>query len=283
MWASPGNTECRRGLVVALGNMGDVCGRSGENLGDLEGAARAFERATVISRAIVDADAKDRRAAFDLVNVLLRLGSVLGDTPGRIDEALLPLEEADRLNARLMSDERASMRYRYLQVVLDRRLGRLLRLAGRAAEADSRLRRARRDGPAHFDGPSGGIAQLQVSLADVELALLLAGQRDRNALAMATTVRDEMAAGMLTPLIEAQARADLGRAFVMMARQESEVRRRSTAPAPSEPLRLTLGEFGAAVEAWQGQTLPPTLTSQRDRALAALAADRAAALALVPR
>ncbi len=285
--ASPGNIEWRRGLMVALGNMGDVLGvRSGENLGDLEGAARAFERAVVLSRAILEADPKDRRAAFDLVNVLLRLGTVLGDTPDRLDEAVTRLEEADRINTRLMNDEPGSARYGYLQVVLDRRLGRLLRLAGRAAGADSRLRRARRDGPSHFAGPLGGVARLQVTLAGVELALLLAEQRDRHALTMASTVRDELAAGTLTPLIEAQARADLGRAFLMVARQPSEVRRRSAASAPAErpePLQLALAEFRASVEAWQRQTLPPTLTAQRDRALAALTADREAALALVPR
>ena len=282
--ASPGDTEWRRGLIVALGNMGDVLGvRSGENLGDLEGAARAFERAAAISRALVEADAKDRRAAFDLVNVLLRLGSVLGDTPGRLDEAVTRLDEADRINGRLMHDEPLSARYRYLQVVLDRRLGRLWRLTGRAADADKRLRRARRDGLSHLDGPSGGGARLQVTLAGVELALLLADRRDRHALAMASTVRDEIAAGMLTPLMEAQARADLGRAFLTVARHESEARRRPAARATSEPLQFALAEFRASVEAWQRQTLPPTLTAQRDRALIALAADRDAALALVPR
>ncbi len=285
--ASPNNTDWLRGLVVALGNMGDVLGvRSGENLGDLEGAARAFERATAISRAILDADPNDRRASFDLVNVLLRLGSVLGDTPGHLDEAVAHLHEADRINGRLMHDEPASTRYRFLQLVLDRRLGRLLRVAGRAAEADSRLRRVRRDGPSHFDGPSGSNARLQFTLAGVELALLLAEQRDRGALAAASTVRGELAAGLVTPVIEAQTRADLGRAFLMVAQQESAARRRSPAAAPlapSEPLQAALTEFRASVEAWQRQPLPPTLTAQRDRALAALAADRDAALALVPR
>ena len=282
--ASPGNTEWRRGLMVALGNMGDVLGvRSGENLGDLEGAARAFERAAVLSRAMFEADPKDRRAAFDLVNVLLRFGSVLGDTPGRLDDAVTRLEEADRINARLMNDEPSSARYGYLQVVLDRRLGRLLRLTGRTVDADTRLRRVRRDGPSHFDGPSGGVARLQVTLAGVELALLLAQQRDRHAITMASTVRAEIAAGTLTPLIEAQARADLGHAFLMVARQPSEMRRRSTTAASTEPLQVALAEFRASVAAWQRQTLPPTLTAQRDRALASLAVDRDAALALVPR
>ncbi|MEZ5287769.1 MAG: protein kinase [Vicinamibacterales bacterium] len=107
--ASPNNADVRRGLAVALGNVGDILGiRSGENLGDFDGAAAAAERAVTLSRENVAADPKDRRATFDLVSALMRLGAAFGDMPGRAAAAIPILEEATRMNSALMAQNPAA-------------------------------------------------------------------------------------------------------------------------------------------------------------------------------
>ncbi|MFN7979183.1 MAG: serine/threonine-protein kinase [Vicinamibacterales bacterium] len=264
----PNDNETRRNLVVALGNIGDMLGaRSGENLGDYAGAAAAFERAVAISREIAAADPKDRRAAFDLVNGLLRLGTVLNELTGRAADAEAAFLEADRVNAGLLAGEPGSARYLYLQTVLDRRLGRMLRLDGRAADAERRLIRVRRDAATLFEGPTGPNARMQHALAAVELAALYADTRDRRAPAAAATARTDVTATKMPALLEAQARADLGHALLVLARGGAAV-----APA--------LDELAASAKLWQAQMLPPALSAQRDRALAQVQADRTAVEAL---
>ena len=268
---APGDNEMRRALVVALGNMSDLLGaRAGENLGDYAGAAAALERAVAISREIAAADPNDRRAAFDLVNALLRLGAVLPELPDRAREAEAALLEADRLNSRLLAGEPGSARYLYLQTVLDRRIGRLLRLDGRTAEAERRLVRARRDAATLFAGPTGANARQVHAVAGVELAMVYADTRDRRALAAATTARADIAATRMPPLIEAQARAELGHTLLVLARSG----------APSRP---AIDELTASATLWRAQTLLPALSAQRDRALAKVQADLTAAGALTGR
>ncbi len=269
---APGNTDYRRGIVVALGNMGDVLGaRTGENLGDLAGASRAFARAIAISRAMIADDPKDRRATFDLVNGLLRLGAVQIEMPGGLRDALATLEEADRLNASLLAGEPASERYRYLQVVLDRRLGRLLRLLERDADAERRLTRARTEAERMFTGPSGPGARQQFAMAGVELTWLWARRGDRRAPAAAAAARGDIVMAKMPPILEAHARADLGRALLTLAR---------TAASPGQYAAAAVAEFDASASAWQSQASAPAMSPLRERTLAALAVDREAAEAL---
>jgi eukaryotic-like serine/threonine-protein kinase len=273
--ADPTNAGLRRGLVVALGNLGDLLGgRSGENLGDYAGAAAALERAVAISREIAAADPKDRRAAFDLVNGLLRLGAVLGEIGGREAEAVTHLEEADRVNARLIADEPGSARYRYLQLVLDRRLGRLYRLTGGYADAERRLTRVRGESPSLYEGPSGLNARQQFALAGVELATLWATRGDRRALPAATSARDEIAGSKMAPMMEAQARADLASAFIRLAKAR---------PGQTDVAAAALAELDSSATVWREARLPPALDPQRARALAGIASVRKEAEALEPR
>jgi hypothetical protein len=75
---APTNVTYRRALMVSYGNVADVLGaRTGENLGDVAGATAARE--PLLARATAVEDAADRRARFDVVNALLRLGALLGD------------------------------------------------------------------------------------------------------------------------------------------------------------------------------------------------------------
>lgn len=112
------------------------------------------------------------------MNALLRLGAVLPELPDRAREAEAALLEADCLNSRLLAGEPGSARYLYLQTVLDRRIGRLLRLDGRTAEAERRLVRARRDAATLFAGPTGANARQAHAVAGVELAMAHADTRD---------------------------------------------------------------------------------------------------------
>jgi len=282
--AAPDDFELQRGLVVALGNLGDLLGgRSGDNLDDYDGAARAYARAVAISRPIAAADANDRRAAFDLVNGLLRLGAALGDTPGRVAEALPFLEEADRINSRLIRAEPGSVRYRYLQVVLDRRLGSLYRLDQRPADAEQRLLTARREAETLFDGPTGLNARQQRALAGVELATLWADRRDRRARPMAEDTRADVSGSKMSPLLEAPAHAALGRAFLTLAGRDDGVSGRIDAEVRDAMITAARAELDACTRVWEGAALPAALHARRDRALAEVNRNRAAVAALSAR
>ena len=265
---APSDNEMRRALVVSLGNMGDILGvRSGENLGDHAGAAAAFERAVALSREIAAGDPNDRRAAFDLVNGLLRLGGALAEMPDRTADAAAAFAEADQVNGRLLAGEPGSIRYLYLQVVLDRRFGRLLRLDGRPAAAERHFVRARRDAESMFAGSNGASSRLQHALVGVELARLYADTQDRRAAATATAARTEMSETKMPPMLEAQARADLGHALLVLARGGA-------------PLAPALAELTASASIWEAQALPSGLAAQRDRVLGQVRAELAAAEAL---
>ena len=75
----------------------------------------------------------------------------------------------------------------------------------------------------------------------------------------------------------------VGFSSTMAVRRSSSIGSTSSSPRPPGPLEIALGEFDASTELWQRLTLPTALAAQRDQALAALAADRVAALALVRR
>ncbi len=111
----PADVEFRRALMVSHGSLGDLQGyRPGENLGDVAAATAAFTRAVALARTTTAEDPADRRARFDLVNGLLRLGSLLAEVPASTAAALAHLAEADRVNQRLLAEEPESDRYRLL-------------------------------------------------------------------------------------------------------------------------------------------------------------------------
>ncbi|MEP7117433.1 MAG: hypothetical protein ABI880_07620, partial [Acidobacteriota bacterium] len=265
----PTDVEVRRALMVSYGSLGDVLGsRLGENLGDVAGATAAFEKAAALARATAAEDPADRRARFDVVNAELRLGALLADSSARL-RGLAVLMAADALNGRLLEEEPASHRYGYVQVVLDRRIGRLLAALGRRGEAVTRLERVRAAAPRLLTGPNAVNARGQLLMASVDLAALFARTGDARAASVAREAALEFERSPLEPpALAAPVYADLARAFaVIAARQSAEARPASVA--------LALAGFDASIAAWAKATLAPALEPRRTAALAEIAADRA--------
>lgn len=271
---APTNVDYRRALMVSLGSLGDVlASRPFENLGDVAGATTAFQRATALARMTAAEDPVDRRARFDLVNALLRLGGLLadGDTPGA---SLAPLLEADTVNAALMTAEPDSHRYAYLQVVLDRRLGRVLAAIGRSGDAAARFERVRSAAPRLLTGPSAINTRSQHLQATIDLARLRAAARDPRATALAGEATADLGPARLSPpLLAATVHGDLGRAWLAIAEAQP------PAVRPETLTRVTT-LFDDSARMWQAATIAPALESRRAAALAALAADRARAARL---
>lgn len=216
----PANLEFKRTLMVSYGNLGDVLGyRVGENLGDAEGAADAFGKATAIADEAMLADAADRRAVFDAVNAKLRLGALLVDNPRRISQGLVHLEDADRLNQRLLAEEPGSARYGYLALVLNRRLGDALLSMGRTADGIARLQRVRTEAPRLLAGPTGANARLQLVFATVRLAEVRARAGDPRAAGLADAASREIGGTPIQPpTLAAQINADLDRIRIEIAK-----------------------------------------------------------------
>ena len=272
---APTNVDYRRALMVSLGSLGDVlASRPFENLGDVAGATTAFQRATTLARMTAAEDPVDRRARFDLVNALLRLGGLLadGDAPGA---ALAPLLEADTVNAALMSAEPDSHRYAYLQMVLDRRLGRTLAAVGRSGDAAARFERVRSAAPRLLNGPSAINTRSQHLQATIDLARLRAAARDPRATALAREAADDLDTAPLSPpLLVASVRADLGQAWLAIAAGQPAASRRET-------LAQVTALFDDSARIWRAAALAPALEPRRAAALTALDADRARAARLM--
>ncbi|MCC6990637.1 MAG: hypothetical protein IT181_16640, partial [Acidobacteria bacterium] len=271
---APINVDYRRGLMVSLGSLGDVlAARPFENLGDVAGATTAFVRATALARMTAAEDPVDRRARFDLVNALLRLGGLLaeGDAPGT---ALPALFEADAVNTVLMSEEPDSHRYAYLQLVLDRRLGRALAAVGRSGDAATRLERVRSAAPRLLTGLSGISTRTQRLLATIDLARLRAAARDPRAAALAGEAEADLGGAPLSPpLLVATVGGDLGRVWLTLAAAQP--------PATRADLLARATKLAdESTRLWTAVALPAAIEPQRAAALAALAADRARATAL---
>ncbi len=216
---APTNVTYRRSLMVSYGNVADVLGaRTGENLGDVDGATAALEKATALARATAAEDAADRRARFDVVNALLRLGALLGDYSAAPATALGPLLEADGLNATLLAEEPASDRYGYMQIVIDRRVGRVLATIGRPAEAAPRFERVRVRAQALRSGPNGPATRNQLLMTTIDLAQIRAAARDPQALALAREATAALAGTPVSPpTVAATLQADLGRVWLTLA------------------------------------------------------------------
>jgi len=267
---APTNIDYRRSLMVSYGSLGDILGaRPGENLGDVAGATAAFEKATALARATAAEDAADRRARFDVVNALLRLGGLLGDASDVPAAALPPLLEADGLNATLIAEEPGSDRYAYAQLVIDRRIGRVLASVGRAAAAAARFERVRARAPKLLTGPNAPNTRNQALQATVDLARLRAATGDPRALALARGATAELVGAPITPaVLAATIHADLARVWLTLAAAQPPGSRRDS-------LARVEALADESTRLWTAATLTPALEPRRAAALAALAADRA--------
>jgi tetratricopeptide (TPR) repeat protein len=136
-------------------------GATGNNLGDVSGAAAAFEKATEIAEWLTRNDPADRKALFDLVSAQLRLGSILLDDPHHAAKGLNRLQEAERNIARLLSEEPDNYRYRYNAMFIDRKIGEGFAAAGMNQEAARRWEKAAAATRALLNGPMASIARLQ--------------------------------------------------------------------------------------------------------------------------
>jgi len=272
---APTNINYRRSLMVSYGSLADVLGaRAGENLGDVVGATAALEKAIAIARATAADDPADRRARFDVVNALLRLGALLGDFSATPAAALAPLEEAEALNATLLAEEPASDRYGYVQVVIDRRVGRAFIAAGRDADAAARFERVRARAPKLLGGPNGPSTRSQWLQATIDLAALRAATNDPRALALVREATSGLAGTPITPTnVAAALHADLGRVWLSLAAAQPP-------SAREEALTRAAALAGDSRALWTSATLPAAIEPQRAAALAALDADRARAAAL---
>jgi tetratricopeptide (TPR) repeat protein len=271
---APTNVTYRRSLMVSYGSLADILGaRSGENIGDIAGATAALEKATALARATLAEDAADRRARFDVVNALLRLGALLGEysVPA---SAIAPLSEAESLNATLLAEEPASDRYGYVQVVLDRRIGRALAAAGRDAEAAARFERVRARGATLLGGPNGPATRIQLLMTTIDLARLRAEAGDSRASALARGATADLAGTPVTPpTVAATLHADLARVWLALAAARPPAAR-------TDLLAQSARHADESRRLWTAAPLPKALEPQRAAALAALAADRARATAL---
>ena len=94
----------------------------------------------------------DRRAPFDLVNARLRLGVIKAGDPRTAGAGLRDLEEAERVNGRLATEDPASNRYRMLAVSIGLKIGEALGALGRTNAAIDRLEIERTHAHALTDG-----------------------------------------------------------------------------------------------------------------------------------
>ena len=264
---APTHVEYRRNLIVSYGNLGDVLAyRIGENLGDVAGAIAVYEKATVLAREMVAQDPVDRRAQFDLSNVLLRYGVVLGDDPARREEGLRQLEEAERITATLLAQDPGSYRHAYQALVITRRMGDVLAALGRTSAAVYRLDTVRTNGAAMMKGSNQANPRLQVVLASSRLAALRAETADPQALTLASFVSAELARQPLDPpVLNGMVHAEIGRVHMTMAGHAS-----GSDGARAERLRAALASFEASAKVWRDVRLDPAVEPTRAKALAAI-------------
>ena len=77
----PNNPNLRRGLMLALGHVGDILGGSAVlNMGDFKGAIAEYERVVAIGKSIHDADPADLRATVDYGISLSRLEALIPES-----------------------------------------------------------------------------------------------------------------------------------------------------------------------------------------------------------
>jgi tetratricopeptide (TPR) repeat protein/predicted Ser/Thr protein kinase len=187
------NAAFRRSLMIGYGTLGDVLGgRTGENLGDVQGAAAAFEKATGIAEWLTQNDPKDRKALFDLVSAELRFGSILLEDPQEISRGLSRLEQAERNVRKLLDEDPNNYRYRYNAMFLDRKIGDALAAAGRKPEAARQWEKAAAATQELMKGTLASNARLQRVVVNTRLAALHADAGDARAATLADSVAEEI-------------------------------------------------------------------------------------------
>ncbi|PWU01692.1 MAG: hypothetical protein C5B51_22390 [Terriglobia bacterium] len=171
----PNNKEYRRFLMVGYGSLGDVLGgRPDENLGDVAGAAAAYEKAVQIAESLAASDSVDRKAQFDLSSAYQRFASLLVNDPKTAKQALEGLEKARRINRALQVQDPDNYRYRFSALVIDREAGEALDNMGRSREAVERLEAARAVAQALISGPNGSAAKYERQVIELRLARIRA-------------------------------------------------------------------------------------------------------------
>lgn len=257
---APDNANVERSLMVSYGNLGDVLGYRVENLGQTDAAIEAFRKAAAIADKALAADADDRRAAFDVVNATLRLGSVLSEQPATRDEALRLLQRADALNERLLSEEGAAARYGAVGLTLDRQLGVTLTALGRTREGITFFERVRRRAPPLVKGPAGPTAQLLLVRVTSALAEVHARSGDPRARALLDEVAGSLANPPEQTAAAARTLADLGRVHLALARRGRSGDRTADAEA-------AVARFEQAAAIWRGLARPADVEHIRTKAL----------------
>lgn len=267
----PDNIDYRRQLLIGYGHLGDLLGfRSGENLGDLGGAAVAFERAVALAEWARQRDPMDRRAWSDLTNARFRLGSVLAADPRHVGEGLAQLEDAERWAGCLLAPDPSVYQHAYLAIGIERAIADALTALGRFDEAARRLEHVRTVAPRFIDGRSGPDARGQFVWATLRLAMLRARAGDSRAAALADRAGLDLSAlgTLVTPFGTAKAWGDLGRVYVEIARHDTANRRRWLAAAT--PL------LEKSVALWHAVKLAPGAEGQYRKELDGVDADLAA-------
>jgi tetratricopeptide (TPR) repeat protein len=257
----PRNKDYRRNLMVSYGTLGDVLGaRTGENLGDMAGAAAALQKALEIAEWLTASDPADRKALFDLVSAQLRMGSLLVEDKSQAEPGLQRLLEAERIIRKLLAEDTANYRYRYNALFLDRRIGDGLAALGRNPDAARRWETAAANAQHLVNGPLSASARLQRVLVNTRLAALHAQSGDSRALELADTVATEIGdpAFLGTGWNQATVYRDLGRIYLKMGR-------RTDAAAWLEK----------SLQRWQDMKVPAALESRRQSERAAVEKDLA--------
>ena len=188
----PNVIDYQRNLMVAYGTLSDVLGgRTGENLGDTDGALAACSKAVAIARHLLAQDQLDRRARSDVSAALLRLGSVQVET-GRYTEGLRGLQEAFDLNAGLLKDDPQNYRYRYIAMFLHRKFGETQAQIGHRQEAVRQFETAVAMAADLMKGPDANRAQLQKVMSNIRLAMLYGMAHDPRAKSLADGTAREL-------------------------------------------------------------------------------------------
>jgi tetratricopeptide (TPR) repeat protein len=274
---APDNVDYRHNLMIGYGNLGDVLGfLLGHNLGDVAGSQAAFKRAVAIAEWERQHDPADRRASFDLVNAKLRLGNMIVDNSPQLEEGLRQLQEADRVNARLLAADPQSARYAYLAVTIDHSIGNTLLKLGQKAEAVRRFESARAAAGRLLNGPTSRSARSQYIRLGLHLALARATTGDPRAVELAGEASGELAKKPLgTAFEDASAYAELGKVYAQLAKHGAGSER-------ADRLRNAIAALEKSRDLWRSWTVTPAVEPRRQRELTAVEAALAECQALLP-
>jgi tetratricopeptide (TPR) repeat protein len=170
----PRSVDARRNLMIAYSHVGDVLGHPTlPNLGDPEGAERAYRRMTELASDLHAADAGDRRAASDYATSLTRLAVVIPIE--RSAEKRRYLNQARSMTATMLAETPEDLTVRLNLTAIEYQMGNLSRDLGQLRQAVAPYRRALEAAAGIFD--TGGLTAPRLyinvarDLADVEVRL----------------------------------------------------------------------------------------------------------------